>query len=45
MNSYKPYDNTIISYEQENSKKKYDAAEGEDEKFWNVFSENMELVN
>ena len=32
MDSYKPYNNTLTSYEQEKLKKMYDAAEGEDKK-------------
>ena len=32
MDSYKPYNNTLTSFEQERLKKMYDAAEGEDKK-------------
>lgn len=32
MDSYKPYNNTLTSFEQEQLKKMYDAAEGEDKK-------------
>ncbi len=32
MDSYKPYNNTLTSYEQEKLKEMYDAAEGEDKK-------------
>jgi len=32
MDSYKPYNNTLTSYEQKKLKEMYDAAEGEDKK-------------
>lgn len=32
MDSYKPYNNTLTSFEQERLKKMYDAVEGEDKK-------------
>lgn len=45
MDSYKPYNNTLTPIEQERLKKMYDAAEGEDKKFWSVFSENMGRIS
>ena len=32
MDSYKPYNNTLTSYEQKKLKEMYEAAEGEDKK-------------
>lgn len=32
MDSYKPYNNTLTSYEQKKLKEMYDVAEGEDKK-------------
>lgn len=45
MDSYKPYNNTLTSYEQEKLKKCMMQRREKIKKSWNVFSENMGLIS
>lgn len=45
MDTYKPYNNMLSSYEQEKLKEMYDEAEGDNKKSWNGFSENMDCIS